>query len=786
MKVTRFDQFVLETRSVIEGVRRYRRAMKRRSAETPPGFMFLRRHLKPLAKAIAVDQTTLTPGPGRPSLREEVFKALSAEQLALITLRTALTAVCTRGSDATITGIAKQIGELCRLEVHYQEQKKTTPQWQARRTDRKYQRTSDKQPGQGDHDVEDVNVGAWLIWLALNSTTAFIRGHRPAPLGRPDYERAAILKLRLETELWLETAHHEVEGLTPVDLPMIVVPANWEDLSGGGYLTNRSTGNLPLVKRLGKTGAQELRAANLTQVYRAVNALQQTAWAVNAEIYALMRQAWDQSLDVGNLPIRPTDDPPRPLPGESDEKAKQSHRVAWARWYRKRDALIGARTMLKMRLKYCRILKKYPRLYLPYQLDTRGRAYPVPQIFHPQADDAGRALIKFARGKPLTEHGRYWLAIYLATLYGNDWDKKPFDERIAWVDQHEKEIRDSVERPFNGDRFWNGAEKPWHFLAACHEWARPRKYRGVFMSHLPVVIDGTCNGLQHLSALSRDPEGARATNVIPSPMPQDVYERVAGLLRSRLQEKALAGDPMAEAWRPRVNRKLVKKATLATPYGITDFGIQRGLTREDLTEGFEDEWKAAEYLFPHIKSAIEAAAPGSKLILDWLMKIAGDLKEQKLPVIWTTPAGFRVVHQYEEQAVRTVKAGGFSLQLRVEAEEVFERRHTGRQLTAIGANFVHSLDAAHMMLTINRLLDQDEARFQDFAMVHDGYGVHACDVDELNRALREEFVRIHARPLLEQFVDEQRTRTGVELQDPEKLGSGFDLTEVLQSEYFFS
>src|SRR5690349_12375889 len=41
-------------------------------------------------------------------------------------------------------------------------------------------------------------------------------------------------------------------------------------------------------------------------------------------------------------------------------------------------------------------------------------------------------------------------------------------------------------------------------------------------------------------------------------------------------------------------------------------------------------------------------------------------------------------------------------------------------------------------------------------MVHDSYGVHACDVDLLNRVLREEFVRIYSEPVLQNFLDQQR------------------------------
>src|SRR6266704_1645032 len=76
-----------------------------------------------------------------------------------------------------------------------------------------------------------------------------------------------------------------------------------------------------------------------------------------------------------------------------------------------------------------------------------------------------------------------------------------------------------------------------------------------------------------------------------------------------------------------------------------------------------------------------------------------------------------------------------------------------RQVDGIVAHLVHSLDAAHMMLTINRL---EAEGVHHFAMVHDSFGVHASDIDVLNRALREEFVRIYSEPVLRKFLYEQR------------------------------
>lgn len=45
-----------------------------------------------------------------------------------------------------------------------------------------------------------------------------------------------------------------------------------------------------------------------------------------------------------------------------------------------------------------------------------------------------------------------------------------------------------------------------------------------YMSHLPVHMDGSCNGLQHYAALGRDEAGGKAVNLLPSDKPQDVYK----------------------------------------------------------------------------------------------------------------------------------------------------------------------------------------------------------------------------------------------------------------------
>jgi len=95
-----------------------------------------------------------------------------------------------------------------------------------------------------------------------------------------------------------------------------------------------------------------------------------------------------------------------------------------------------------------------------------------------------------------------------------------------------------------------------------------------------------------------------------------------------------------------------------------------------------------------------------------------------------------------------------------------------------------------------------------FSAVHDCYWTHACDVDEMNVLCREQFIKLHSQPILEDLADHVTKKflpnhdDGHDENDPEfvppalqdtlrevlasipQKGS-FDLNEVRKSVYFF-
>ena len=153
-------------------------------------------------------------------------------------------------------------------------------------------------------------------------------------------------------------------------------------------------------------------------------------------------------------------------------------------------------------------------------------------------------------------------------------------------------------------RWWQAAEDPWQTLAACMEVRNALAWGDVaaFPSRLPVQVDGSCNGLQHYAALSRDARGAAAVNLTPVSRPQvgpprllrcravllcqgllprarnfavqDTYSEVAEVVKGIVAADAAKGVAYARALHGAVDRKLVKQTVMTSVYGVTSRGAR--------------------------------------------------------------------------------------------------------------------------------------------------------------------------------------------------------------------
>lgn len=575
------------------------------------------------------------------------------------------------------------------------------------------------------------------------------------------------------------------EWFSPLFLPMVEPPKEWTNIEDGGYREERlAFGLVKFHKMSAVPGAKaELTAAEMPAVYRAVNALQSTPWRISDEMLRICRSLWfETALTTEGFP--PREHIPRPTAPDF-----LTNPEAWKVWkkeagdlYRRNRSDDGIRIQVRRVLQMAGDFVGH-NLYFPYQLDFRGRLYPVPQYLNPQGCDLARGLLEFADGCVLGERGMWWLSIHLANSYG--FDKVPYDERVQWCKDNEQDIRASVSDPVN-NRFWAGADSPFQFLAAAINWCRGPES----VCRLPIAVDATCSGIQHFSAMALDETSAREVNLIPQTKPSDIYRAVATKVVERLQEGVQKGEEFAAEWLAYgIDRSITKRPVMVLPYGGTPQSCREYLeqaVRENAEKGkkpkpFQKMGNALAYLTKIVWQVMSEVVVGPRKTMDWLREVASTVSKEGLPLVWKVPTGFTVVqcrNSLTSRKVRTSIGDEFLIRYNDETDRIDRRR----QMQGISPNFVHSYDAAALMLTINACAD---AGINQFAAIHDSYGTVAGKMDELTKILREVFVSIYKDTnVLEDF--RRSVHPDQSLIPPPPARGSLDLEGVKSSLYFFA
>lgn len=733
---------------------------------------------------------------------------IEPKNLAYITLRKALSNVA---KDMTMSSAAISVGSAVLEELQLQTWREVDPEYYdntMKLVARHRLAGSKRKAARGIQRFRDVELPKWStedkaqVGMALLQILISTTGLWHSPIKRQGRRTIRFFLPTAELVRWLEEAHDRLSLLTPVRLPMVVPPVDWETPHDGGYLTNLG-GPVKLVKTRNKGYLRSLEQIDMPEVYEAINAMQSTAWQVNRRVLDVAKTLWRQGATVGatgheSLPPREPQEIP-PMPAEWENRVKEWRETdiegykVWAgraaAVHESNDRCVSKRVAAAETLGIAERFLDEDAIYYPHQLDFRGRAYPVPSHLSPQGSDLSRGLLQFAEAKPIGERGIWWLKVHLANCFGID--KVSFADRVAWVDEHHDALLLSAIDPLEAGSIWLDADAPFQALAACMELARCAAGGPETLTQLPIAMDGSCNGLQNFSALLLDEVGGAATNLLPAGQPADIYSEVARLVAQRIQQEAEAGNPMAAQWDGHINRSLVKQPVMTLPYGATKAGMRQQI--EDAVRrcgnpmGITTKrmWKTTGYLAGIVYDSIGEIVIAARSAMDWLQEAAGVVSSNKLPIYWTAPSGFPVLQQYRKLEGKKVQVhfNGQRIGVNVTRETTLDPR---RQKAGISPNFVHSLDASHMMLTVNLCRANG---INSFAMIHDSYGCHASDVDLLHTALRQAFVDMYSSDLLMHFADELGEQLPDELAAklPELPAKGsLDLAQVHESPYFFA
>lgn len=615
-------------------------------------------------------------------------------------------------------------------------------------------------------------------------------------------------------------------------LPLPVPPRDWTTTQCGGFWT-RYAGQKKLIKNWGKGYQEEMlnHTAELAEtVFPALNAAQHTAWRINWRVYEVLKEMAEWKKPLAGLPA--ADDlplPPCPKCGkevgidhecfrERDKDGKNKWLSDWkaeaADVHHENVSLQSRRLNLRYTLDVARILEGDERFYYVYQTDFRGRLYPLGRL-HPQGADWQKALLQFADGVELGEHGAKWLAVHVANTWGND--KVSYEERVQWVHDHEQLILACAENPLDC-LDWTNADEPFCFLAACFEWADYKKEGASYKSHCAVALDGSCSGIQHYSAMLRDEVGAIATNVKcldPKAGKHDIYMEVAKAAISLIKNDITAGGDNGKhaayvLGHNLIERKTVKRAVMTLPYGSKFSSCSEYITADLLPKltalGMNDRSEkralcgyVAKKVWEAIPMVVEKAREG----MSYLQKLASLFAKQQLPITWKTPTGFYVQQSYYSVSGRVIKLQtGGSIVLKnnlpvwqpsgeridIAFQSTDDRTiNPTRQVSGIAPNFVHSLDASHLMFSVKKASEQG---ITDFALIHDSLGTHAGRTEQFAGIIRNCFYDLYAENdplgditnhLLEQLPDELRAKA------PTMPSEGdLDLEEIKKAVYLFA
>lgn len=586
----------------------------------------------------------------------------------------------------------------------------------------------------------------------------------------------------------------------PVFGPCVEPPRPWGFKQPGGFHTQRmcNTGN-NLVHG-SQLCRQTVAETDMPIVYAAVNALQETAWAVNKRMLDTVRQvaAHFSTKEIVSL----TDHPKPPAPAwlakgmgtENMTEAQRTEFVTWkhcmADWYTSRKLLGTRYGRFYAATRAAETFWEYPAIYFVHFADSRGRLYPLTYGLNPQGSDLSKALLHFAEAKALPDTVAVrWFHIQGANKWG--FDKATLPERMAWVEERKEYFAAMAEDPIaNND--WRQAGDPLQFLAWVLEYGDYLKDPANFKSRLPISMDGSCNGLQNLSALFRDEVGGKATNLTANAVMEDIYNRVAEAATKRLTAMILE-DPAEQAlqagWlKHGISRKAVKRSVMTTPYGVTRRSATEYVVDDYLREGLGPTFdkahyrKAAELLMKAVWPAIGDVVVKGREAMDWLKKSARPalrcLPAGHEPFIqWPTPSGFPASQSYfeaQEHRINTRLHGLVKIKVLSETEEPSFTKHA----SGLAPNFVHSMDAAHLHLSTAAAAG---AGITFLAMIHDDYGTHAADAQKLYEIIRAQFVYMYTTfDPIKDFCDRYPA-----IPKPPSRGK-LDIQEVLSSPYFFS
>jgi hypothetical protein len=501
------------------------------------------------------------------------------------------------------------------------------------------------------------------------------------------------------------------------------------------------------------------KTQNERKIYSSINFLNNVGFKINAEVLGFVLKEWSNPHSVffkgyNQLEI---------LNKEDSKEIKISKRSHNSKYWNYFNTIAIA------------CLFKDVVFYLPTFADFRGRIYPLSSNLNYQGDDLNRALLLFAGSiEEISDQGIETLYSY----YGNlcDKSKLSYNAKIDWIIDNEEAICNSMfdcnSKAF--ENFVSKLDEPFQFLSitlAMKNLRESKENKVPFYCSNPVLFDATCNGIQHLSALTRELEIAHKVNVVaPSllndeelkdKVPEDFYSYATELIHEELKNLPLEFK-YENIRKIKLSRSLIKKSVMTIPYNVSLTGVG-----EQINEHFKFSQEGSKkfvvvneeysyddkkiFLTPSefgiftkiIYQVLTQKMPSLKALTDYLNELVKVLLRLDLPIVWITPAGlkinlstlkFRKVLTHSK-LIKSSKPVTISLPTN-DLNKIKIKR-------SFMPNLIHSLDASNIHLLIDRISKDPTSPIKNLYTIHDCFATTPNNMNTLNRLVKLCFIKIY-------------------------------------------
>jgi hypothetical protein len=453
----------------------------------------------------------------------------------------------------------------------------------------------------------------------------------------------------------------------------------------------------------------------------------------------------------------------------------------------------------------------------PIRCDFRGRFIHLCDFNYTRGDPV-RSLFMFAEGKKIGD-SIAWLEIAIANAFGI---KGTWRERFEWVAANRERIKEVATSP-RLQWLQTGepkAKEPFLFAAACVEYIAADTHGPEYVTHLPIWLDASSNGLQHLAMMGRDDRLAEMVNLntsldgsvkffeksegelvafayamdvdfageVPASAHEwrqrkvdktrDVYEIVAKRALTNLS--ADRDDPLTKFWLDHHKnlRSLLKRPIMTLPYGATKAGMLDQIEEGAGELGLTLPNGAAANLRDHVWTAIEQKLPGAMGVREDIQRIAQRCFDRGNFMSWVTPTGVPVSNRYRKSKHTRVRLPFLGQAVTI-ADEYTDEIKEDKTINSAVANVTHSMDASHLVRSVNAA----SADGIQALTIHDCFGSLAPDVMRFAQIRRTELAHMYKFYCPLTRLRDENIPTGTNHMPPPVFGD-LDVLAVIFSEYF--